>query len=142
MYIEPTAEKFLDMLAAAGSTPICTLSPTAARAVLSRAQAVPVAKVPTDIRNLTAPIGPSGNTRLLIVPPTWVTERLPAVMDFDGGGWILGDADTHDRLVREIANGAHAAVVFVDYDRSPEARYPVAIEQSYAATAYVAAHAK
>ena len=61
-------------------------------------------------------------------------------MYFHGGGWILGDADTHDRLTREIANGVRAAVVFVDYDRSPEAQYPVAIEQDYAATAYVAAH--
>jgi acetyl esterase len=61
-------------------------------------------------------------------------------MHFHGGGWILGDKDTHDRLTREIAVGANAAVVFVDYDRSPEARYPVAIEQAYAATKYVAEH--
>jgi len=59
-------------------------------------------------------------------------------MYFHGGGWVLGDRDTHDRLTREIAVGANAAVVFVDYDRSPEARYPVAIEQAYAATQYVA----
>jgi acetyl esterase len=61
-------------------------------------------------------------------------------MHFHGGGWILGDKDTHDRMTREIAVGANAAVVFVDYDRSPEARYPVAIEQAYAATRYVAEH--
>jgi acetyl esterase len=61
-------------------------------------------------------------------------------MWFHGGGWVLGDRDTHDRLIREIANGTGAAVVFVDYDRSPEARYPVAIEQDYAATKYVAEH--
>jgi len=61
-------------------------------------------------------------------------------MHIHGGGWILGDKDTHDRMTREIAVGANAAVVFVDYDRSPEARYPVAIEQAYAATRYVAGH--
>ncbi|AHG46382.1 esterase [Rhizobium leguminosarum bv. trifolii CB782] len=55
---------------------------------------------------------------------------------------MLGDAETHDWLVREIANGADAAIVFVDYERSPEARYPIAIEQAYAATKYVAEHAK
>jgi len=65
---------------------------------------------------------------------------LPAVIYIHGGGWILGDRNTHDRLVREIAVGAGAAVVFVDYDRSPEARYPVAIEQAYAATCYVVDH--
>ena len=61
-------------------------------------------------------------------------------MHLHGGGWILGDKDTHDRLTREIAVGANAAVVFVDYDRSPEARYPIAIEQAYAATKYVVEH--
>ncbi|MGH8587401.1 MAG: alpha/beta hydrolase fold domain-containing protein [Gammaproteobacteria bacterium] len=49
-----------------------------------------------------------------------------------GGGWVLGDKETHDRLVRELAVGASAVIVFVDYDRSPESRYPIAIEQSYA----------
>nr|WP_241991715.1 alpha/beta hydrolase [Paraburkholderia sp. RAU2J] len=63
-------------------------------------------------------------------------------MYFHGGGWVLGDTNTHDRLIREIANGAHAAVVFVDYDRSPEAQYPVPIEQAYAATEYVARHGR
>jgi acetyl esterase len=59
-------------------------------------------------------------------------------MYFHGGGWILGDKETHDRLVREIAHGAQAAVVFVDYARSPEAKYPVAIEQAYLATKKIA----
>ena len=54
-----------------------------------------------------------------------------------GGGWVLGNAGTHDRLVRELAVGADAAVVFVDYDRSPEARYPVAIEQAYATARWI-----
>jgi len=62
------------------------------------------------------------------------------VLYFHGGGWILGDRDTHDRLVREIAVGVEAAVVFVDYARAPEARYPIAIEQAYAATRYVVDH--
>ena len=61
-------------------------------------------------------------------------------MYFHGGGWILGDKETHDRLVREIATGAQATVVFVEYARSPEARYPVAIEQAYTATTWVAEH--
>ena len=63
-------------------------------------------------------------------------------MYFHGGGWVLGDVDTHDRLIREIANGANAAVVFVNYSRPPEARYPVAIEEAYAATKWVSANGK
>jgi acetyl esterase len=62
-------------------------------------------------------------------------------MYLHGGGWVLGDATTHDRLIRELAAGAHVTVVFVDYDRAPEQRYPTAIEQSYAATCYVAENA-
>jgi acetyl esterase len=61
-------------------------------------------------------------------------------MFFHGGGWILGGVDTHDRLIHEIAEGTQAAVVFVDYDRSPESQYPVAVEEAYAATQYVAEH--
>jgi acetyl esterase/lipase len=61
------------------------------------------------------------------------------VLYVHGGGWILGNAGTHDRLVRELAVGANAAIVFVEYDRSPEARYPVAIEQAYATARWITA---
>jgi acetyl esterase len=66
---------------------------------------------------------------------------LPPVLYFHGGGWVLGDSETHDRLTREIAHGASAAVVFVDYDRAPETKYPLAIEQAYTALTYVTEHA-
>ena len=59
-------------------------------------------------------------------------------MYFHGGGWILGRFNTHDRLVRELANKANVTVVFVNYTPSPEAKYPVALEQVYAATKWVA----
>jgi acetyl esterase len=74
-----------------------------------------------------------------VTKPTGVKGTLPVII-YVHGGWVLGDADTHDRLVREIANGAEAAVIFVDYERSPEARYPVAIEQVYATAKYVTEH--
>jgi acetyl esterase/lipase len=59
------------------------------------------------------------------------------ILYMHGGGWVLGNAATHDRLVRELAVGADAAVAFVEYDRSPEARYPVAIEQGYATARWI-----
>jgi len=62
---------------------------------------------------------------------------LPVVLYMHGGGWILGNAGTHDRLVRELAVGARAAVAFVEYPNSPEARYPVAIEQGYATAQWI-----
>jgi acetyl esterase len=60
------------------------------------------------------------------------------MMYFHGGGWVLGGFDTHERLVRELANGANAAIVFVNYTPSPEAKYPVPPEQVYAAIKWVA----
>jgi acetyl esterase len=137
---EPTLElhtqQFVDGLADA--PPIYTLSPADARSVLAQAQAIPVGKPSAQIEDMALPAGPTGSVPIRLVRPTGTTEVLPVVMYFHGGGWVLGDRDTHDRLVREIAVGAEAAVVFVDYARAPEARYPVAIEQAYAATRYVA----
>jgi acetyl esterase len=134
--LELHTQQFVDSLA--GAPPIYTLSPADARSVLARAQSISVGKPSAQIEDITLPVGPTGSVPVRIVRPTATAEVLPVVMYFHGGGWILGDRDTHDRLVREIAVGAKAAVVFVDYARAPEARYPIAIEQAYAATRYVA----
>jgi acetyl esterase len=75
--------------------------------------------------------------RVRIVRPHNAEGTLPVILYMHGGGWILGNADTHDRLVRELAVGAGAAVAFVEYDRSPEAHYPVAIEQGYATAQWI-----
>ncbi|MBB3390250.1 acetyl esterase [Rhizobium sp. BK275] len=138
--LEPTTQKFIDSLT--GSKPIYTFSPDEARDILAGAQKGDVKKLAAQEEDKVIKVGPTGSVKLRIVRPEGAKGTLPVVMYFHGGGWVLGDADTHDRLVREIANGAKAAVVFVDYDRSPEARYPIAIEQAYAATKYVSDHAK
>jgi acetyl esterase len=87
------------------------------------------------------PVGPTRETRVRIVRPQGATGVRPVVVYFHGAGWVMGDTTTHDRLVRELAAGSGAVVVFVDYERSPENRYPVAVEQDYAVTEYVATHA-
>ena len=139
--LEPAAQAFLDKLAAAKSPPIQNLAPSAARQSLLDLQAAyPVAKLPADITTRTIPGGRFGPVSIRVVRPHGARGRLPAVMYFHGGGWVLGDASTHDRLVRQIAHGARAAVIFVEYARSPEVRYPVANEQAYAATQWVARH--
>jgi acetyl esterase len=78
-----------------------------------------------------------GDVRVRIVRPSGAAGTLPVILYMHGGGWVLGNAGTHDRLVRELACGAGAALVFVEYDRSPEARYPVAIEQGYATARWI-----
>ncbi|MET9651018.1 alpha/beta hydrolase [Streptomyces sp. NPDC006460] len=82
--------------------------------------------------------GPTGDVRVRIVRPRGATGPLPVILYIHGAGWVFGNAHTHDRLVRELAVGTGAAVVFPEYDLSPEARYPVAIEQNYSVAQWVA----
>lgn len=77
------------------------------------------------------------DVRVRIVKPAGTVGELPVVLYVRGGGWVLGKAGTHDRLVSELAAGVGAAIVFVEYDRSPEARYPAAIEQAYATARWI-----
>ena len=72
-----------------------------------------------------------------IVRPAGATGVLPTILYIHGAGWVFGNAHTHDRLVRELAVGTGAAVVFPEYSLSPEARYPVAIEQEYTVARWI-----
>jgi acetyl esterase/lipase len=132
--LEPAAQAFVE----ATSRPpfLYELEPDDARAVLDEVQRAPIAKLPVDDEWIVVS-AEVGDVRVRIVRPPGAGGVLPVVLYMHGGGWVLGNADTHDRLVRELAVGARAAVVFVEYDRSPEARYPVAIEQGYAVARWV-----
>jgi acetyl esterase len=139
MQIDPHILDFLTALEAQGGPPLWTLSPTSAREVLRSCQrSVTVAPLPVEMADCTLLAGPTGQIGLRIVRPQGASGALPAVMYFHGGGWMLGDSETHDRLVREIVTGAQATVVLVEYARSPQAKYPVATEQAYSATTWIA----
>jgi acetyl esterase/lipase len=113
-----------------------------ARKVLDDIQAAPIDKLDVAEKWISVPAG-VGEVKVLIVKPRAAAGAvLPAILYMHGGGWVLGNAGTHDRLVRELAVGADAAVVFVEYDRSPEARYPVAIEQGYATARWIIEHGR
>lgn len=81
--------------------------------------------------------GPAGDVRARLVRPRGVTGPLPVILYLHGAGWVFGNAHTHDRLVRELTVATGAAVVFPEYDLSPEARYPVAIEQNYGVARWI-----
>jgi acetyl esterase/lipase len=132
--LEPPAQAFAD--AAAQPPFLYELGATSARKVLDDIQAAPVGKLDVDEKWIIVP-AEVGEVAVRIVRPLDTTQVLPVILYVHGGGWILGDAGTHDRLVRELAVGTDAAVVFVEYDRSPEARYPVAIEQAYATARWI-----
>lgn len=136
--VEKNTKLFLEKLQQSGGPPLYTLTPTEARKVLSGLQAAPVEKLPAEIENKSIPVGPNGEISIQIVKPQGSgNETLPVVMYFHGGGWVLGGFDTHERLLRELANGAHAAIVFVNYTLSPEAKYPINLEEAYAATKWI-----
>ena len=107
--------------------------------MLEDLQAAPVDKLPVDEEWITVP-SDHGDARVRIIRPAGNHEVLPAIIYMHGGGWILGSARTHDRLVRELAVGAGAALLFVEYPNAPEAHYPVAIEQGYATAQWVVAN--
>jgi acetyl esterase len=135
--LEPAARALADALAAAGGPPLHALSPRDARAVLDRAQAGDVAMPPAEVEPHTIPGGPDGEISITVVRPVDSNGSLPAVVYTHGGGWILGNFATHERLVRDLTAQSGAAIVFVHYTPSPEARYPVAIEQVYATVKWV-----
>ncbi|MFF2571439.1 alpha/beta hydrolase [Streptomyces sp. NPDC058084] len=83
------------------------------------------------------PVGPTGRVRVQVVRPAGTVGDSPVVLFLHGLGWALGDADTYRRVVRAFALGADAAVVFVDYERAPQARYPIAVEQCYAVARWI-----
>jgi len=136
--IEPSIKSFLEYQNSQEGPQIYELSVKEAREVLLSVQKIDVNILPADIEDLNISGGPNGNVSIRIVRPKGIDDILPVVMYFHGGGWVLGDKNTHDRLIREITNGSNAAVVFVNYTPSPEAKYPVAIEEAYAATKYIA----
>ncbi|MCW2992915.1 MAG: lipase [Conexibacter sp.] len=132
--LEPSAQGIVD--ATALPPFLYELTPAAARKVLDDLQADPDGLLAIDEEWITVPAA-VGDVRVRIIKPIDCSEPLPVIVYMHGGGWILGNAGTHDRLVRELAVGAHAALLFVEYPNAPEARYPVAIEQGYATAQWV-----
>ncbi|HMA36158.1 MAG TPA: alpha/beta hydrolase [Chloroflexia bacterium] len=136
--LELEAEAFT----AATATPpfIFNLGPEKGRTALDAAQAGPVPMLPVDSEDHTIPDGPRGPITIRILRPPDAPPTLPVIVYIHGAGWVFGNAHTHDRLVRELARGAGATVVFPNYSLSPEAKYPTALEECYVVTKWVAEH--
>jgi acetyl esterase/lipase len=115
------------------------LGPEKGREAVDRVQSSPVEKPDVDVEDMVVPGGPSGQVSVRILSPKDAAPPLPAILYIHGAGWVFGNAHTHDRLVREIAARTRAAVVFPSYSLSPEAKYPTAIEESYAVARWIAA---
>jgi len=136
--LEPAAQEF----AAATADPpyLFDLGPVEGRKTVDEVQSEEIAKPDVDVEDTSVPGGPSDEVSVRIIRPKGATGALPVILYIHGAGWVFGNSHTHDRLIRELAAGTGAAVVFPNYSLSPEARYPIAIEESYAVLEWVADH--
>ena len=136
--LEPAAQTFVE---ATDNPPfLFELDPPVGRKTVDGVQSPEIDVPGTAKEELTISGGPSGSVSLSIFRPTGVTGPLPVILYIHGAGWVFGNDHTHGRLARELAKGVGAAVVFPNYSLSPEARYPVAIEENYTAARWVVEH--
>jgi acetyl esterase len=141
MAVDPQMQRVLQRIAAAALPPFCTLSAAEARRLYreSRAALSPPAPEAAEVRDLAAN-GPAGPIPLRLYRGfgTQAGALLPALVYFHGGGWTIGDLDTHDIVCRTLANRGRCAVFAVDYRMGPEHKFPAAVEDCVAATRWVA----
>jgi acetyl esterase len=142
--LHPQTRALLELMQERGVPATHTLSVDEARRLYRerRAFTQPAPPPVGEVRELEAE-GPHGAIPLRLIRPSGVAKEalLPVLVYFHGGGWVIGDLDTHDTLCRELANGAGCAVVSVDYRLGPEHRFPAATDDCIAATYWVARHA-
>ncbi|MAS37847.1 MAG: esterase [Anaerolineaceae bacterium] len=136
IHLEPEAQAFAD--ATAKPPFLFDLGPVKGREAVDSVQSAPIDKLPVEIDDRVIDGGPSGQVSIRILRPLNAPATLPVILYNHGAGWVFGNNLTHDRLIRELAVGAQAAVVFPNYSLSPEAKYPTAIEECYAVLQWIA----
>lgn len=142
MHLDRITNKFIEKLSNSDSKPLYEMEITEARNFLADIQRVSKIDIDTIVFNEYIETN-TGKVELQFVRPTGSeNEILPVILYVHGGGWILGDAETHGTLIKNLANCTHSCVVFVNYSRSPEAQYPQALDEIYAALEYIYEHAK
>ncbi len=141
MTLDPDVQKWLQQVATEGAPTLDSLTVEEAREYMrtSSAQLGRLESV-ARVEDLVAP-GPAGEIPLRLYDPVG-SGPLPMIVYFHGGGWVIGGIDTHEGYCRALANAAQMIVVSVDYRLAPEHPYPAAAEDSYAATAWLAAQAE
>jgi len=141
MALDPDAQTLLDVVRVANRPTFETVTPAEARKLYAAGRPVlaPEPMPVAEVRDLTMP-GPGGPIPLRLYRPV-ADKALPVLVFFHGGGWVVGNIETHDTVCRHLAVRAECAVVSVDYRMGPEHRFPAAVEDCVAATDWVAANA-
>jgi len=144
MTLHPQVAALLERAALSPLPPYYTVPPHVARRIYrdTRAAVSPAAPAVAEAKLMVIP-GPASPIALRAYRPAGAQpqEALPALVYFHGGGWVIGDLDTHDVLCRQLANGARCAVFSIDYRKAPEHRFPGAVDDCVAAVRHVAANA-
>lgn len=133
---KPVAD-FVKSLEKSGAKPLYELTPQEARSVLLEVQKNEGAKPEAKIDEVNVPLENGREMKALIVRPTDVDDTLPIIFYIHGGGWVMGNEVTHDRLIRQLADEVPAAVVFPVYTPSPEAQYPQTTNDLFMALNYI-----
>jgi acetyl esterase len=141
MPLDPAAAGLLEQMAAAGMPPLNEMSPTDARAAAAGlAELSGPGEEVASVEDRTVP-GPAGPVPVRIYTPSAGSAPRPALVYIHGGGWVIGDPDMTDSICRVVANRAECVVVSVDYRLSPEHKFPVPLDDCYAAFTWVADNA-
>jgi acetyl esterase len=142
MPLDPQAKALFDFLGLTQMAPLETMTPQEARAAfeaLAEARRRTTPEPVDQVRDLKIP-GPGGEIPIRVYSPK-AQSASPALIYFHGGGWVLGDLESHDHVCRALANSASCVVLSVDYRLAPEHKFPAAVDDSYAATQWIADHA-
>jgi len=143
MALDPQVQEVIKLVIKSGRPAYNTLSPKDARQLFreTRPASTPTPPEIGTVKNVTAE-GPGGPIPLRVYRPAGVAPgaALPALVYYHGGGWVIGDLDTHDVQCRQTAAEAGIVVVAVDYRLAPEHKFPAAVDDSWAATRWVVAH--
>ncbi|APB33511.1 esterase/lipase [Gloeomargarita lithophora Alchichica-D10] len=137
IYLEPEAQAFAE--ATAQPPYLFELEPHQGRKIVDEVQSSPVSKPLVKIEDIVIPVDAQNQVPVRVIAPPDATDDLPVIVYIHGAGWVFGNAHTHDRLMRELAVGVPAKVIFPEYSLSPEAKYPTAIEENYTVLQWAAA---
>ncbi len=130
-------KKFLDELTLEGGKPVFEMTPTEARKFLNTIQQKYSQPQDADTEDRTILTDSGGEVDVRIFRPKENRQKLPAIIYSHGGGWVMGDKDDFDSLMKRLSAKAQATVIFVNYSRSPEAKYPKALNEIYGVMEYV-----
>ncbi len=137
-YLDKVTAEFIEKISSMGGKPLYELTPAEARDFLTSVQKENYSELLAEFQDLKIPTEDAGDVNVRLVRPLGKYGKIPLIVYVHGGGWVMGDKDVYDMTIRHISIHSCSAVLFVEYSRSPEEKYPVAINQIYGVLKYFA----